>query len=624
MEDSATESGPKRIPGSTFVVPIEHFREAAVVAAIATTSVVDNHDVDQRLKSAISAAKGAGQQYAQDALAVLASISSYHFVPDDRAQPFQPMIVVEGGRSAVPTDLQPDQVEVLRQLAPDIGHPALRARVADVCRHLDKRDAASGLLAVDSYLACVTAVLLGEAQFDFGETDPASPAACEFLRRASIIARSMGWQRSEFDCLREVISEISNHALTSGDVWRFSSIADLNLEYGVWDYLKVAKSVENLYNNNRCDVSGLRELCNIAVRVYRLARDSDNANLWSVRAAETYVTESDARTDSAMAQASFLNQAIQALRPIPGTLERRRELQARLNEVQPGILEEMSNFSHEEDITELVKAVEAEVRGNSLSNILRTCFTCSISPDPDSLRTEVLKNAYGSIAAMFSTTVSDSQGRTRFVAPGLAPDGPPDEGQVKFLINQSETIRRSLVVVGRINPIRRILVNEHVLSLDSILPLMEQSPFVQPGHEYIFAQGLMRFLSGYDIEAAHLILPQLENSIRHILRLAGVETNRLNQDGTQEEAMLSRLLGEYKDPLLEIIPNSLFQEIDILFNFAGGPSVRHEMAHGKMDDNQFWHSDVIYSVWLVLHIAILPLLRFWDDVESKIQARARS
>ena len=95
------------------------------------------------------------------------------------------------------------------------------------------------------------------------------------------------------------------------------------------------------------------------------------------------------------------------------------------------------------------------------------------------------------------------------------------------------------------------------MSVEGLLPLMQASSFVPPHHEHVFAIGAVRFIGGDELEAAHLILPQLENSLRYILSLQGVDTNRINQDGTQEEAMLSRLLEDFREPLLRLMPASL-------------------------------------------------------------------
>jgi hypothetical protein len=166
-------------------------------------------------------------------------------------------------------------------------------------------------------------------------------------------------------------------------------------------------------------------------------------------------------------------------------------------------------------------------------------------------------------------------------------------------------------------------MEEHSLSLSALMPICEGSPFVPAGHEHLFAQGALRFFAGDDLEAAHLILPQLENSLRHILALTGVDTNRVEKDGTQEEAMLSRLLEGYREPLQKLIPPAILQEFDLLFNFRGGPSVRHELAHGKMPDNDFWSPDVTYSIWIVLHAMSLPLVgKRWKEISEEIARRA--
>ncbi|RWN54145.1 hypothetical protein [Mesorhizobium sp.] len=615
----------REIPGVTFVVPLEAFRREAVKSATAATAVVDSSDIYARIHEAKAAAKTAGEADSLLALEVLGQISTYHFAPDDRIEPFRPLAIIHGRRSPIPTDLLSDQIVVLAELVPEIGHHAFRARVADVCWLLNKKDAASGLRAVASYVACVSLVLNGDAKFDSDESNPSSVPAAEYLTRAILIARSMGWKRGEFDPLRQIVADVSKHALDADDGWGFIQIGPINLSNRVWELAQTAQAAEILATSAKLggDHPARRSLWELAGRACLIAKDVDNGNRCLIQAAETYVADADARPDSATVQVHFLNDAIKALRPIPGTADRRRALQDRLNTVQPRIMDEMSSFSHETNITELVEAVEAEVRGKTLTQVIRALLMCEKSPDPDKLRDEVLKASYGSLAALFSTTVSDNQGRTRFIAPGLDLSDPPDENQVRFLINQNDRIRRSLVVSARINPIRRVLWEEHSVSVDALLPLMRASPFVPPHHEYIFATGAAKFIGGDGLEAAHLILPQLENSLRHILSLSGVETNRINQDGTQEEAMLSRLLGDFREPLLQIMPAALFQEIDLLFNFRGGPSIRHELAHGKITDGEFWSPDVTYSTWLVLHIVILPTLSFWDDVAAEMTRRGR-
>lgn len=613
----------QQIAGVTFVVPIEAFRSDAVVAATAPSDIVDLYDAHTRIAAASSASREAGDASSADALQILANVAFYNLVPDDRGEPFRPVKIMGDRRSQIPSDLLAAQVEILALVSPNIGHPAIRARVNDICWFLNKTNAKAGLRAVNAYVACVDAVLTGQAKFGVNQHNPASVPACEFLRRATVIARSMGWTRAEFNPLRETIANVSKRTLDGDDAYGFSSIGPITYDSGIWEHKQIAAAAETLAASASIsgDYPAQRALWELAARAHRKEKDTPNDQRCLIAAAETYAANAEGRWNSAMPQAACLNDAIQALRPIPGTVERRRQLQNRLNEVQPRILDEMSRFSHEQDITDIVEAAEKCVRGKPLADAIRACLICERSPDPEALQKEVLESSYGSIFATMPMTVYDSQGRTRFKAPGLLFDGSPDGDQVKFLVSQHDRFRRQYVVTGGINPIRRTLMAEHSLSIAALMPIMQASSFVPADHERVFAKGALRFFAGDDLEAAHLILPQLENSLRHILSISGVETNRINQDGTQEEAMLRRLLEEFREPLQKILPAATLQEIDLLFNFRGGPSVRHELAHGKMSDSDFWNSDVTYSIWFILHMAILPALEIWDDVAAEIARR---
>lgn len=613
-DQEPTQSAPA--PGIAFVVPIETFRLEAVTAAIGDPHEVDIQGTHTRLAAAATAAREVGDP-AADALQVLSGIASCHFVPENRAEPFQPMATFSGRRTLIPGDLLAEQIEVLAAFSADIPSPALRARVSDVCRLRVPKNADAGMRAVSAYVDCVAKVLRGEAEFAFEKKSAACVTGCELLRRAIIVARRLGWDRADFDLLRNVISEVSQMAAGTNDAWGFVHVAPINLANGIWEPKAVADAAERLAMREE-DHFCQRELWELAARAYHRAKDTANENRCLIAAAETYVGNAEARRDSAMVQVGFLDSAIQALRPIPGTAQRRRELQNRLNVIQPNIREEMSSFSHEENITELVEAVEAAVSGKPLPDVIRSLFSCEGSPDPDTLRKQVLDNGYASISGIMPITVSDHQGRTRFKAPGLSFTGPPEEDQVRFLINRQEQYRRQGAVVGKINTIRRVIMNEHYVAVAMFMPIMQASAFVPPNHELIFAKGAFRFLAGDDIEAAHLVLPQLENSLRHMLALNGIDTNRINPDGTQEEAMLSRLLEEYREPLLTMIPAAMLQEIDLLFNFRGGASVRNELAHGKMEDGHFWSPDVVYATWLVLRMACAPAFRVWPDVAAAI------
>jgi hypothetical protein len=320
-----------------------------------------------------------------------------------------------------------------------------------------------------------------------------------------------------------------------------------------------------------------------------------------------------------MLEAAFLQDAIQVLRNYPNTRERREELMARLREVQPGIRDEMGHFSSEIDLTEIVEHSVASVRGHSWPVAFLSLVLCDQPPTPDEIRETALEHAREfPLQGIVPMQVHDFQGRVVFRAPGMAGDGEAQGEHLRYLMAFHRGHSHQVTVAGAINPIRRTIASEHPVSNETVLELLRGSPFIPLGHEYIYARAICHFLGGQDIEAVSLLTPQLENSLRHILALNGHDTTT-DADGIQTEASLSILLNPDRPQraLLEaIIPPRYIHEIDLLFDFAGGPSVRNQVAHGKVPAGGFWEHDFAYAAWLVIHLAVLPLARRWGDVEE--------
>lgn len=144
-------------------------------------------------------------------------------------------------------------------------------------------------------------------------------------------------------------------------------------------------------------------------------------------------------------------------------------------------------------------------------------------------------------------------------------------------------------------------------------PIANMSPFVPYGHEHLFALGFARLWQGDYASAAHLLIPQLENSLRYVLLNANRDSSKIKPDLLQEDRSLSGLLQWLRPQLEEVFGADLVNEIDLLFNYRAGPALRHEMAHGKMSAGACYHRSGIYACWLIYQLTCLPLIRHWKD-----------
>ena len=611
---------PQSIPGVDFIVTAEDIAAVQPERVLDGSTSVDCLDLHRLLQGA----QPTCDDRAKPVFQLLAGLMNYHFVPDDRVEPFTPMLQFGSNRTLVPRDLHPEQIAVFSDVAPGIKNPGLRARLADVAWLMNRTDASMGFLAVKSYCDCIAGLIDGPATLVFEQDKALDIHAIEYLTRAAIIAHTMGWDKAEFTRLKALITEITEAAAREEDPNGFIRIASVNLNWRVNDPSEIANMAECLVGSQSAaeHPDTRKRLWETAARGYHLSRNEEEADRCRIESAECLVYQADFAKGSAMVRSSFLERAIQEMRPIRATKERRAELHDLLREAQSSIRDEMGTISHGSDITEIVEGARKTVIGLSLPRALLQLMMCDGAPDPEGLRREVLKQREESpIASIIPVSVHDSQGRVVFTSPGLSTDGGDDEAHIRFLMARNDGMRRQLAVAGAIDPIRRVITAEHPVSVDDLMLIMERSPFVPPGHEHLYATGAFRFMGGADMEAAHLLIPQLENSLRYALSRVDVDTTSIDQEGIQTEATLSVLLGKFRDQLEAVMSPPIVHEIDLLFNFRGGPSVRNELAHGKVVAGGFWDHDYVYACWFILHLAFIPLVRNWSEIEALYASR---
>jgi hypothetical protein len=86
------------------------------------------------------------------------------------------------------------------------------------------------------------------------------------------------------------------------------------------------------------------------------------------------------------------------------------------------------------------------------------------------------------------------------------------------------------------------------------------------------------------ISAGHILIPQLEHCLRHVLINSGIESSKMRNDLTQEDRTLSTLLELHRGSLEPIFGNHMVLHIDLIFNHRPGSALRHEFAHGEIGD----------------------------------------
>jgi hypothetical protein len=173
------------------------------------------------------------------------------------------------------------------------------------------------------------------------------------------------------------------------------------------------------------------------------------------------------------------------------------------------------------------------------------------------------------------------------------------------------TRHHGLLAVGTIDPAREVIFREHPVRLNDFLAIANYSLFVPAGRELIYARGLYDGLVGDFLSAAHLLVPQVEHSVRVLLQQRGVIASSMNDQGVQEELDINTLLcsKEHYDALASVIGEDTVFDLRGLLIERTGSNLRNRLAHGLLAPAQFYSAEVCYFWWLVLRMCMLGSLR---------------
>jgi len=148
----------------------------------------------------------------------------------------------------------------------------------------------------------------------------------------------------------------------------------------------------------------------------------------------------------------------------------------------------------------------------------------------EDLKKEAIEVSQSSpLSSLFGTTRVDAEGKVIFRSPGGNLDGNDDEQALRHTICRNQGPYRQTMIAGQFEPVRRHIASTYALEERHFIPIVAHSPFVPPENEYIFALGFARMMQGDIVSAAHLLLPQLENSLRYVLKQVGNRTAFLRE-----------------------------------------------------------------------------------------------
>jgi hypothetical protein len=167
-----------------------------------------------------------------------------------------------------------------------------------------------------------------------------------------------------------------------------------------------------------------------------------------------------------------------------------------------------------------------------------------------------------------------------------------------------------------INEGLKIINKEHSFSPNTLFDLVKDSPFIPRDRFDFFSKGLNYFLHNEMLEAVSLLVPQIENSLRHISRRPRIIRNDLTEKEKIDIHDLFKLCVEEK------VLDEKFQFYLKNILVCQPYSLRHNIAHGEIN-NTIGNRDSSYvACILILFLVLEPtkVLKTKCDESEKLNS----
>ena len=204
---------------------------------------------------------------------------------------------------------------------------------------------------------------------------------------------------------------------------------------------------------------------------------------------------------------------------------------------------------------------------------------------------------------------------------------PKDAGQpfrpmlivdIEGFMDEQARVHRHFTVHAILAPAIRVMRDEHVIDDDAIELVIKDSALVPENHLSLFVKGVR---AGFQFDfstALHLLVPQVENGLRHVLEQSGVVPRNIDADGVEDVWLLGRILDHEK--LREILDEDMFYELRTLMAGRLGPNLRNSIAHGLLNEAALNGEMGFYLWWVIVRLICLPTKGLAAFVERRHNA----
>jgi hypothetical protein len=545
-----------------------------------------------------SVAQKEGDKELEDFMRLLWGVFSMYF-QINKGQPFGPLMSGSNGRTLIPEDLTEEELQKLEKLLEISSNPRFIARISDVL-WIRRRNHLFAKKAVSAYLVSVDE-----------DKDESWVPRSEWLQRAAQIAMELGPKTQKRGIVGKKILDLFEKDrkecfTVRQDYWP-ASLLEILIENKLvddWEALgdKSVETAQGFPISPGCDAS--RKYYNLASKCYQYANKPDKEKSAKLALAKHWEDEAKSfRTPDGcdgFNLAHRIEKAIHAYRDA-GEKEKAESLVHELKEANKIALSQMKVVRTPAiDAAPLIKIADDAMRDKKGIAALEafTSLSKPFSYEHERESSERILKEHP-LQGLFDTQIMTEEGNVSARVPGILDK---HEEALKAQIIKSYNLGQSLAAQTTLRRGIDLLIQSGDEWKNELKELVASSHFVPSERIDVYERAIKAGFEGDLLLFAHLIVPQIENSVRRIFGMNKLKTTAVYPDGVQQERDLNQLLTDVNAD--KIFGKNLVWEMRSLLIEKTGPNYRNRICHGLMNPDDINSASTIFLLWLTVYLIV--------------------
>ena len=524
---------------------------------------------------------------------LLSTVFSFYYLQSDKKLPFKPIKELPNGTHIMKLEeLNDRELKYLKKILVVTKNPEFNARICDIL-WIRKKDFECAERAISAYIQCS----------EMNEED-LEVTRIECLRRAMQISLK----------IKDKV-QIDNIKIKIIDLFEKSRKICFNPQKDYLPYNLIQIIVENRLADNweelgdelvetakgfpispGCDAP--RTYYDLAAKCYHYAKQLNKEKDAKLSIAHHFEQEANCfNTPNAcdgFNMAYRIQKAIDAYRKVEGQKEKVDQLIIQLKEANKMTLKQAKCITGEIKVDNILKNVEDNMKDKEGKELIVSFILLYKPPSYQEVK-ELVENINTKfpIQSLMSETVIVPEGNISVKNPGMINNS---EERIKQDIIKQYNLQQEFTGFTIFRKGISIILNSNVSWKSAIKELVVGSIFVPKERVDIYIRALLAGINGDYLFFLHLIIPQLENSVRYVFGLNKFMTTSVQQNGIQRERDLNQLLED--ENAEKIFGKDLLWEMKSLLVEQNGPNMRNRLCHGLMTVNEINSEYSIYLIWL--------------------------